>query len=128
MSFFKENYTNIVRMICGLERAFFSAEMVCDVSVTNKEHSVTIRWDGYSGHFQVFDEDDKRWTDWRNPREPQWVCAMAAEMENLYFKAHKESQKNIKALKDSSKTLTQFLSQKTGSKSNAQPVPRQQAQ
>jgi len=110
MSAFKSEYTTLVRHVVGLENAFSEADLISDVSLYCKEYSVTVRWDGYVGRFSVYDEDNKRWVDWKNPREPLWACSIALEIEALHKKARETAQKNIKAMKDSFTALTLFLS------------------
>ena len=109
MSNFKSEYTGLVRHIAGIENAFSEADLVCDVTHHCKTHNVTIRWDGYAGRFTAYDKDNKRWVDWKNPREPHWACAIALQVDSIHKLARETTQKNLKAMRESFTALTVFL-------------------
>lgn len=120
MSVLKQSYTNVVRMISGVESAFVNAGLVCDIIVCCEETQHTVRWDGYRGHFYVYDEDAKRFVDWKDPREPLWACAIANNVSVLYQRSKEKTQNNIRALKDASKALSLFLSPDEDDQPNSQ--------
>jgi hypothetical protein len=129
MSVLKQSYTNVVRMVSGVESAFVNAGLVCDITVQCEQTNHTVRWDGYRGHFYVYDEDAKRFVDWKDPREPLWACAVANNVAALYTSSKEKTQKDIRALKEASKTLNLFLSpDKEDEDTNSQSPQSQQAQ
>jgi|ETNvirnome_6_100_1030635.scaffolds.fasta_scaffold33653_3 hypothetical protein len=104
---YADGFTKLVRLIARIEGAFCSSELVCDV-VT--EHNGTIvRWDGFDGHFYVFDADRERWIDWKDPRKPDAVVAIALSIPELWETARERTKANTFNVNEAQEFLQGFL-------------------
>tara|TARA_R110002020_G_scaffold170218_3_gene359614 strand:- start:1201 stop:1563 length:363 start_codon:yes stop_codon:yes gene_type:complete len=104
---YADGFTKLVRLLARIEGAFSSSELVCDVVC---EHEGTIvRWDGFEGHFYVFDSERERWADWKDPRNPDAVVAVAHSVPELWETARERTKTNTFNVNEAQEFLKGFL-------------------
>jgi len=107
---YADGFTRLVRLLARIEGAFSQSELVCDVVV---EHDGTIvRWDGFDGHFRVFDSQRERWTDWKDPRNPLVTAAVAHAIPELWELARERTKSNTFSVNEAQDFLKDFLLKK----------------
>ena len=109
----------------GAAGSFEASGLVCEVQSRSEEYNIPVRWNGFAGRFEIYDTDciPPRWVDWKNPREPEWACAVLSQIPALMYTAREKVAKDVRALTDEIKALNEFLS---GDKEPAK-TPEQQA-
>lgn len=104
---YADGFTKLVRLLARIEGAFSSSELVCDV-VYEYEGTI-VRWDGFESHFYVFDAERERWIDWKDPRKPDAVVAVAHAIPELWEAARERTKLNTFNVNEAQEFLRGFL-------------------